>query len=359
MYNILVINPGSTSTKVGWFEGESKSFVDKISHPKSKIQSFNSLIEQLDFRKNTVLSILKKKNRNVEELDAVVGRGGLLHPIESGTYLVNQVMLKDLREGRQGEHASNLGGVLAYDIADDLNIPAYIVDPVVVDEMEPIAKVTGRPEIERRSIFHALNHKATARKIAEKIGKSYSEINLIVVHLGGGISIAAHKKGRVVDVNNALNGDGPFGPERAGGLPTWDAVNHFISGNFTKEEIKKKLAGDAGVAAHLGTNDMIKVVDMIEDGNERAELVFNAMIYQAAKEIGKLAPVFYGEVDGIVITGGLAREKMVVDELKRRTEFIAPVYVSPGEDEMEALALGVLRVLKGKEEAKEYQEVIE
>ncbi|MCK4421065.1 butyrate kinase [candidate division WOR-3 bacterium] len=354
MYEILVVNPGSTSTKVGWFENEERIFVENISHSKKEIQVFKKIIDQLSFRRNAILDLMKEKNRNIQTLDAVVGRGGLLRPIESGTYLVNEKMLEDLRRGHQGEHASNLGGILANEIAKEVSIPAYIVDPVVVDEMEPVARITGRPEIMRRSIFHALNHKATARNVAEKIGRKYEDLNLIVAHLGGGISIGAHKKGRVVDVNNALNGDGPFGPERAGGLPVWDTVNYFLSNDFSPQEIKKKLAGDAGVSAHLGTNDMMEVVERIEEGDKKAEDVFNALIYQVSKEIGKLAPVFFGKVDGIVLTGGLAREEKFTEEIEKRVGFIAPLYICPGEDEMKALALGAIRALNGEEEAKEY-----
>mgnify|MGYP001080908309 CR=1 FL=1 len=354
MYEIFVINPGSTSTKVGWFEDDKKIFVKNILHSKEEIQSFKRINDQLGFRRDAILNALKEKNKRIEDFDVIVGRGGLLRPIESGTYSVNERMLRDLHKGYQGEHASNLGGILASELAKRASIPAFIVDAVVVDEMDPVAKITGRPEIKRRSIFHALNHKTTARKIAKEIGKDYTDLNLIIAHLGGGISIGAHKKGRVVDINNALNGDGPFAPERAGGLPVWDTINYFSSNNFSPEEIKKKIIGDAGVVAHLGTNDMREVEKRIIKGDKKAEEIFNALIYQVSKEIGKLAPVFYGKVDAIVLTGGLARDEKFTDEVKKRVEFIAPVYISPGEDEMEALALGVLRVLKGEEKAKEY-----
>lgn len=354
MYEIFVINPGSTSTKVGWFENDKKIFAKNIHHSKKEILPLRQIIDQLSLRMDAILDTLKEENKKIKDFDVIVGRGGALRPIESGTYRVGESMLKDLREGRQGEHASNLGGILAAEIAKAASIPAFIVDPIVVDEMDPIAKITGRPEIKRRSIFHALNHKATARIVAEKLGKNYKDLNLIIAHLGGGITIGAHKKGRVVDINNGLYGDGPFAPERAGGLPTWDAVDYFLSNNFSREEIKKKIAGDAGVAAHLGTNDMREVVMRIKKGDKKAEEIYSALIYQVSKEIGKIAPVLFGKVDAIVLTGGISKEKNFTEEVRKRVEFIAPVYIIPGGDELKALALGALRVLKGEEELKEY-----
>lgn len=354
MFEILVINPGSTSTKVGWFKGDKEVLSKNILHSKKELQSFKGIIDQLNFRMDAILNFLKAQNKEIKEFDAVVGRGGLLRPIQSGTYRVNEKMLKDLQIGLLGEHASNLGGILANQLATIASIPAYIVDPVVVDEMDPIAKITGRPEIKRKSIFHALNHKATARLVARKMGKKYEEVNLIIAHLGGGISVGAHKKGRVVDVNNALNGDGPFAPERAGGLPVWDTVNYFLCNNLTPEEIKRKLTGDAGVSAYLGTNDMREIVVRVKEGDKKAKEIFDALVYQVSKEIGKLAPVFSGKVDEIVLTGGLSNEEVFVREVKKRVEFIAPVYIFPGEGEMKALAEGALRVLRGEEEAKEY-----
>lgn len=354
MYEIFVINPGSTSTKVGAFKNDKKIFVKNIHHSKKEILLFKKIIDQLDLRRKAILNILNEENKKIEDFDAVVGRGGALRPIDSGTYRVNENMLKDLREGFQGEHASNLGGILAAEIAKKASIPAFIVDPVVVDEMDPIAKITGRPEIKRRSIFHALNHKHTARIIAKKFGKNYKDLNLIIAHLGGGITIGAHRNGRVVDINNGLYGDGPFTPDRVGGLPVWDAVLYFLSNDFSREEIFKKISGDAGVVAHLGTNDIREVVRRIKKGDKKAEDIFNALIYQVSKEIGKMAPVLFGNVDAIVLTGGISNEKMFTDKVKKRVEFIAPVYIIPGGDEMKALALGALRVLKGEEELKEY-----
>ncbi|RKZ26504.1 butyrate kinase [bacterium] len=352
MHRILVINPGSTSTKVGLFEDENRVWVEKISHPVEEIKKYERIIDQLDMRKQVIESFLEGKD--VKELHAVVGRGGLLKPIPSGTYRVNERMIEDLRKGVQGEHASNLGGILAHEIGKKYNAPAFIVDPVVVDEMDEIAKVTGWPEIKRRSIFHALNHKAVARRAAKELGKRYEDVNLIVVHLGGGISAGAHKKGKVVDVNNALNGDGPFAPERAGSLPNWDLIEIVLSGKYTRDELKKKLAGKGGVVAHLGTNDMREVEERIRNGDEHATFIMQAMAYQVAKEIGALSTVLKGEIDGIVLTGGLAYDDNFINWIKERVSFLGRIFVYPGEDEMEALALGALRVLRGEEEAKEY-----
>ncbi len=351
-FNILAVNPGSTSTKIAFFEDDRLIFKESLHHPKEELEKYEKIVDQYEFREEVILRFLKEKK--IERLDAVVGRGGLLKPIPGGTYRVNEAMLRDLRIGLQGEHASNLGGILAYEIAKKYNADAFIVDPVVVDEMEPIAKISGLPEIERRSIFHALNQKAVARLAAKDLGKAYEEVNLIVVHLGGGISVGVHRKGRVVDVNNALNGDGPFAPERAGGLPVWDAMALALSGKYTEAELKKKLAGKGGVVAYLGTNNMREVEERVKAGDDRARLIFEAMAYQVAKEIGADATVLKGEVDAIVLTGGLAHSELFVNWIKERVSFIAPVMVYPGEDEMRALACGALRVLRGEEKAKKY-----
>ncbi len=356
-FNILVINPGSTSTKIAIFKDEEPAFSKNIFHPESEIHKFHKIVDQKDFRKEKVLETIKEAGFDEKTLSCAVGRGGLLMPIPSGTYRVNELMVEHLLKGVQGEHASNLGGLIAYEIAQPLNIPAYIVDPVVVDEMEEIAKLSGHPLIKRRSIFHALNHKAVARKVAKNnFNKKYEELNLIVVHLGGGISVAAHRKGKVIDVNNALNGDGPFAPERSGGLPVWDAMKLVLSGKYKEDELKKMLAGKGGVVAYLGTNDMRKVEEMMNNGDNFAKLVIDAMAYQVAKEIGALSTVLEGNIDAIVLTGGLAYFKYFVDEIQKRIKHLGKVILSPGEDEMEALALGALRVLKGIENPKEYKE---
>ncbi|MEM3342054.1 MAG: butyrate kinase [Thermoplasmata archaeon] len=351
---ILVINPGSTSTKVAVYKDTEPVFTENISHTREELAPFARITDQYEFRKNIILKLLEEKHIDPKSLTAVVGRGGLIRPIPSGTYIINEQMKEDLRKGLQGEHASNLGGLIADAIASPLNIPAFIVDPVVVDEMEPVAKVTGMPEITRKSIFHALNHKAVARRAAADLGRPYEELNLILAHLGGGISIGAHVKGKVVDVNNALNGDGPFAPERAGTLPAYQLAELIYDGKFDKEKLKKRLAGQGGVVAHLGVNDMREVVRMIEAGNDKARLVYEALIYNVAKEIGKLAPVMYGKVDAVVLTGGLAKDKVFIEKLKERISYLGKILVYPGEDEMIALALGALRVLEKKEEARTY-----
>ncbi|MCX8094983.1 MAG: butyrate kinase [Caldisericia bacterium] len=355
MERILVINPGSTSTKIGIFEGEKPLFIEVIRHNSEEIKSFKKIFDQYDFRKNAVLQFLKNKNIDPSTLSCVVGRGGLIKPLASGTYIINEKMIEDLREAKRGEHASNLGAIIAYEIAKPLRIPAFIVDPVVVDEMDDIARISGLKGIERKSIFHALNQKAVARRAAKDLGKRYEDVNLIVAHLGGGISVGAHRKGRVVDVNNALNGDGPFAPERAGGLPTQDLVDLCFSGKYTFEEMKKKLAGEGGLVSHLGTNDAREVEKRILEGDSYAKLVYEAMAYQVAKTIGEMAAVLKGEIDAIVLTGGIAYSEMLTNLIKERISFLGKILIYPGEDEMEALALGALRVLRKEEEPKIYE----
>lgn len=351
---ILAINPGSTSTKIAVFERENLVFEEKIAHSSEELSKFDSIVAQYPFRKKLILDVIKSRGYNLSNLKAVVGRGGLLKPLEGGTYAVNQRMLEDLKNGVYGEHASNLGGILAHEIGLELGIPAFIVDPVVVDELEPVARVTGIPEIRRRSVFHALNQKAVARRLARNMGKRYDELNLIVAHLGGGITVGAHKRGRVVEVNNGLDGEGPFSPERAGRLPVMDFAKLVLTKNLTINEIKKMLAGKGGLVAYFGTNDAREIKKMIQEGNEEAKLVYEAMAYQVAREIGACAAVLCGKVDAVILTGGLAHDEMLVEWIKERVSFIAPVYVFPGEDELKALAEGALRVLSGEERPKEY-----
>ncbi|MBI9014746.1 MAG: butyrate kinase [Clostridiales bacterium] len=351
---VLAINPGSTSTKIAVYDNDQEVFETTLRHSTEEINKYETIFDQYDFRKKVILDALDESNINLSKLSAVVGRGGLLKPIEGGTYLVDEKLLEDLKVGVLGEHASNLGGVLAYEIASKLNIPSYIVDPVVVDELEDVARISGMPELERKSIFHALNQKAVARRLADDLGKDYSDLNLIVAHLGGGISVGAHKAGRVVEVNNALDGDGPFSPERSGGVPSGDLAKMCFSGKYTHAEIKKMIKGSGGLNAYLGTNDGRDVIKMINEGDKNAELVFKAMAYQVAKYIGSCAAVLNGKVDGIILTGGLAYGKELVSWIKESVEFISKVYVYAGEDEMKALAEGGLRVLQGKEEAKRY-----
>ncbi len=354
-YRILAINPGSTSTKIAIYDNEKEVFETTLRHSNEEIEQYDKIADQYDFRKDVILKVLSENEINLTKLSAVVGRGGLLKPIKGGTYAVNDTMIEDLKVGVLGEHASNLGGMIANEIAVQLNIPAFIVDPVVVDEMTEIARVSGMPDIQRASIFHALNQKAVARRYAGEQNKKYEDLNLIVAHMGGGVSVGAHEKGRVVDVNNALDGEGPFSPERAGGLPVGDLAKMCYSGKYTHADIKKKIKGKGGIVAYLGTNDGREVVKMIEEGDEKAKLVFEAMAYQIAKEIGSCAAVLKGRVDAIILTGGLAYGEMLTDWIKERVAFISEVVIYPGEDEMSALALGGLRVLKGEETAQEYK----
>lgn len=350
----LIINPGSTSTKIGVFEDETLLFDETLRHPTEEIAKYASIIDQKDFRKNIITEFLAEKNFDIKSLDVVIGRGGLLKPIPSGTYAVTDELLSDLKTGVQGQHASNLGGILAREIADEIGVPSYIVDPVVVDEMEPVAKYSGIPEIKRTSIFHALNQKAVARRYAKEAGVPYEDLNLIVVHLGGGCSVGPHKKGRVIDIFNALDGDGAFSPERAGGLPGGALVKLCFSGKYTEKEINKMLVGNGGFNAYLGTNDMRVVEKMVDEGDEKAVAIREAFVFNLAKNIGAMATVLDGKVDRIIVTGGIAYDEWVVSALKAKCEWIAPFTVYPGEDELLALAQGGLRVMNGTEKAKEY-----
>ncbi len=351
----LIINPGSTSTKIGVFEDETLLFDETLRHPTEEIAKYASIIDQKDFRKNIIVEFLKEKNFDISSLNVIVGRGGLLKPIPSGTYAVTDELLNDLKIGVQGEHASNLGGILAREIGDSIGVPSYIVDPVVVDEMEPIARYSGVPELPRISIFHALNQKAVARRYAKEQNRPYESMNLIVVHLGGGVSVGAHKAGKVIDIFNALDGDGAFSPERAGAVPVGSLVKMCYSGKYTEKEVYKKLVGNGGFNAYLGTNDMRDVEKMIHESNDPKALELrSAFIFQLSKNIGSMATVLEGKVEKIIVTGGIANDKEVVQGLKDRCEWIAPFVVYPGEDELLALAQGGLRVINGEEAAKEY-----
>lgn len=351
---ILSINPGSTSTKIAVFQDEKQIMEKVLRHSSAELEKYEDIYSQKSFRKEVILEALKEADITVESLEVVVGRGGLLKPIEGGTYLVTDNMLKDLKKGVLGEHASNLGGAIAKEIADTIGKKAYIVDPVVVDELEEIARVSGFAEIERISIFHALNQKAVARRYCKENSVKYEEKNIVVAHLGGGISVGIHKKGRVIDVNNALDGDGPFSPERSGGVPVGQLVKMCFSGEYTADFIKKRIKGNGGIVGYLNTNDVRDVVKMIEEGDEKAKLILDAMCYQVAKEIGSVSTVVAGKVDAIILTGGISYSKLVVDKISNSVSFIAPVIVYPGEDEMSALALGGLRVARGEEVAKIY-----
>lgn len=353
-YKSLIINPGSTSTKIGVFEDETLLFEETLRHSTEEIAQFDSIVAQKDFRKDVIAKVLAENNFDIKTLDVVVGRGGLLKPIPGGTYTVTDELVKDLVEAKRGEHASNLGGILAKDFADELGIPAYIVDPVVVDELQDVARLSGHPELPRTSIFHALNQKAVAKRYAKEHGKKYEDLNLIVVHMGGGVSVGAHLNGRIVDVNNALDGEGAFSPERAGGVPSGDLVKMCFSGKYTQQEVTKKLVGNGGFNAYIGSNDARDLEKLVQEGDEHAKLVQDAFHQQVAKDIGAMSTVLCGKVDQIILTGGIAYSKHTCAELEKRAGFIAPFTVYPGEDELLALAQGALRVMNGEEEPMTY-----
>ncbi len=350
----LIINPGSTSTKIGVFEDETLLFDETLRHSTEEIGQFDSIVDQKDFRKKIITDFLEAKNFDIKSLNVIVGRGGMLKPIPGGTYAVTEELLADLKKGVQGQHASNLGGILAKEIADSLGVPSYIVDPTVVDELMPIARYSGVPELPRVSIFHALNQKAVAKRYAKEIGKPYESLRLIVVHMGGGVSVGAHEYGKVVDVFNALDGDGAFSPERAGSVPSGALVKMCFSGKYSEKEVYGKIVGNGGFNAYLGTNDMREVTKRANEGDEKAAEAKQAFLLQVAKDIGSMACVLNGKVDQIIVTGGIAYGADIVAALKERAEWIAPFTVYPGEDELLALAQGALRVLNGEEEAKAY-----
>lgn len=354
---ILVINPGSTSTKIAIFEDTKELMTKNIKHSVQDLAGFTRIFEQYDLRKETILNEIKNAGYDVKSFDAIVGRGGLLKPIRGGVYKVNDLMIEDLKIAKMGEHACNLGAPIAREIAITAgnNVKAYIVDPVVVDEMEGIARFSGIPEISRLSIFHALNQKAVARRYARERGKKYEDLNFIIAHLGGGVSVGAHKKGRVIDVNNALNGEGPFSPERSGGLPAGQLVKMCFSGKYTCDEVNKKLKGNGGLVAYLGTNSAYEVEKRVLAGEHEAEIVYKAMAYQVSKEIGALAAVLEGKVDAIILTGGVAYDKLFVSWVKEKVSFIADVTAYPGEDEMQALADGCFYGIKGEIAIRDYE----
>ncbi len=354
-YRILAINPGSTSTKFAVYYNEECKLSKTLRHSINELSRYQNVIDQFDYRKGMIIDALVEEGFEVDSIKHIIGRGGLTYPLESGVYQVDNNMLAHAREGILGEHASNLGPLIADYIA--LQIPganAYIADPVVTDELEEIARIAGHPKFERRSIFHALNQKAIARIHAKKTGAKYEELNLIVAHLGGGISVGAHKDGRVVDVNNALDGEGPFSPERSGTLPIGQVIDLCFDGKLSREEIRRMVVGEGGFVALLGTNSAMDVEKRADEGEEEAQLIQDALGYQVSKAIGEMAVIYEGKVDGILLTGGLAYNKYLTDYIKKRTEFISEVFVYPGEDELEALAMNALRVARGETEAKPY-----
>lgn len=353
MFQILVLNPGSTSTKIAVFKDDNCLWKENITHPLAEIRQFKTIVDQVEYRRKALFDTIREKGCSLSEISAIVARGGLLKPLAGGVYLIDRDMYDDLASGKYGEHASNLGGVIAFQLARELGIPAYTVDPVSVDEFEDEARFSGLPELPRKSQAHALNMKAVARKVAESLGKPYNEVNLITAHLGSGISVAPHRRGRMVDVNNA-NNEGPFSLERCGTLPVLGLAALCYSGNYTHQEMTDLLTKKGGIYSYLGTKNFREVEDLVARGNVAARRVVEAMCYQVAKEIGGMAAVLAGEVDRIVLTGGMAFSSLVTGAISLKVSFIAPVVVVPGEEEMEALALGALRVLQGREEAKIY-----
>mgnify|MGYP000968924738 CR=1 FL=1 len=352
---ILAINPGSTSTKIGVFEGINPLFMKTIRHTTEELEPFDKITEQFKFRKDIILRELQEADVQLELVKAIVGRGGLLKPIESGVYEVNDAMRADLLVSRFGEHASNLGGLIADELARSLpDARAFIANPVVVDELCDLARLSGHPLLPRRSVFHALNQKAVARAHAKSIMRKYEELNLIVVHLGGGITVGAHSNGRVIDVNQGLDGDGPYSPERTGTLPVGDLVRLCFSGKYTEKEVLKMIKGEGGMVAYLGTNSAYEVEQKAAQGDQEAMLIWEGMAYQVAKEVGAMSAVLKGMVDGILITGGVANSKWFVNMIIERVHRIAPTHVYPGEDEMRALAMNGLRVLSGEASPKVY-----
>lgn len=354
-YRILVINPGSTSTKIGVYDDACPLFVTTVRHTADELAQFEQIVDQHDFRRRWVLDTLSAHGIPLQ-FDAIIGRGGLVKPIAGGVYLVNRKMCYETYYALR-KHACNLGCILAAELAT-LQYPscqAYIADPVVVDELVPEARVSGSPLMPRLSIWHALNQRAIARRHAKLVGSHYEDLNLIICHLGGGISIAAHERGRAIDANNALDGEGPFSPERAGTLPAADLIHLCFSGRYTEDQLKKRVAGQAGLMAHLGTTDIREILQRIEDGDGHARLVLDAMIYHTAKAIAAEGAVLRGHVDAVLLTGGMAHSAYITDGLKDRIGYLAPVYVYPGEDEMESLALNALSVLRGETVAKVYE----
>ncbi len=349
---ILAINPGSTSTKIALYEKENNLFTKNITHEAKYLAEYENIMDQKEFRVEEVIKALKENGYELENIDAFVGRGGLVLPIKSGTYNINEKLKEHLIAGISGEHASNLGGIIASELGEKFGKPNYIVDPVVVDELQPVARISGIKGIERKSIFHALNQKAVAKRYAKEIGKEYKDLNVIVAHLGGGVSVGIHEKGAVVDVNNALGGDGPFSPERAGTLQAFEFLNYIKDKDI--KDVKQAIKGKGGLVSYFNTSDVREVQKRIDAWDEEAKLILQAMCYSIAKEIGSMSTVVEGKVDAIILTGGIAYSQFVVDYITSKVKYIAPVIVYAGENEMEALSLGALRVLEGLEVALDY-----
>ncbi|MEA5093812.1 butyrate kinase [Sedimentibacter saalensis] len=354
MYKILAINPGSTSTKIALYENEQEILVKTLDHPSEEMEKFEKVVDQFQMRKDVVLLFLKDNGFDVNKLDAVVGRGGMLPPVKSGAYRVNDLMVDRLKNRPVVEHASNLGALIAHEIASSIGKEAYIYDSVKVDELIPEARISGMPALPRTSTSHVLNSRAMAIKAAKNMGKNYTEMNFVVAHMGGGVSLSVYEKGRLSDIIS--DDEGPFSPERSGRVNLRPFMDMCFSGKYDKKTVGKMISGNGGLKGYLGTTDAREVEKMIHEGNEEANLVYRAMAYQIAKGIGELATVLKGNVDAIILTGGIAYSKMMTDMIKERVEFIAPVEIMAGENEMESLALGTLRVLRNEEQAKEYTE---
>lgn len=354
---ILVINPGSTSTKIGVFKNETPVFEKNFHHNIDELQAYPTVLEQVSYRKNLILDTLKEDNFDLNSLDLIMARGGLLKPMPSGVYKVNEPMLNDLIHNKR-KHASNLAAVIGHELGKDLGIEAYIADPVVVDELQDVARVSGHPLFERTSIFHALNTKAIGRKFAKTTDKSYEDLNLIIVHMGGGVTVGAHQKGRVIEVNQGIDGEGPFSPERSGSLPVGDLVRLCYSGEYSQDDVLKMIVGNGGVSAFLETNDMRAVEKMVEEGDKKAKLILDAMIYQISKLIGAQAVALKGQVDGILLTGGVAYSDYVTSEIKAQVSFLGNVHRYPGENELEALAFNGVRIINGEATPKVYPPVV-
>lgn len=354
---ILAVNPGATSTKMAVYHSNRFIFLKTIRHECDDLERFQKIVDQLEFRKELVLKEVRENHIPFDRVVMIISRGGLIHPIESGVYEVNDAMIRDLREGVSGEHASNLGGLIGVELLGDFpNARAYICDPVVVDELQDVARLSGHPAFSRISIFHALNQKSIARTHAQSLGVNYEDLNLIIAHLGSGISVGAHHMGRVIDVNNALDGEGPFGPERSGTLPTGALARFCFEEAESLDQVKEMLAGKGGLYAYLGHKDAEQMEKQARKGNRKEKLIQDAMAYQISKEIGAMAAVLGGEVHAILITGGIAHNADLTDYIKEKVSFIAPVFVYPGEDEMRALALNGSLLLNGSISAREYCE---
>ncbi|HJN05574.1 MAG TPA: butyrate kinase [Bacteroidales bacterium] len=352
----MAINPGSTSTKIAVYADTNPVFIQIIRHTIEELAQFELITEQFNFRKELIIHELEVAEISLKQIKVVMGRGGLLKPVESGIIAVNEKMILDLESCTYGEHASNLGGLIAYDLAKSLpDANAYISNPVVVDELSDLARLSGHPLLPRKSIFHALNQKAVARQHSKSIMRKYEDLNLIVVHLGGGITVGAHKKGRVVDVNQGLDGDGPYSPERTGTLPVGDLVRLCFKGEYSQKQMLKMISNEGGLVAYLGTNSAYEVENRVEAGNKEAKYIYDGMAYQVAKEIGSMVAVLHSEVDGILITGGIAHDKYFVNQVISYVHRMAPVHVYPGEDEMKALAMNGLRIITGDAEVKIYK----